>query len=510
MIRQFRLSLGDDERVRRAPSFGYVFIGDDDAFGLLIAGAVGHDPADEPGAALTLDFPLDRRLTLQNDLGVVQESVVGRERLEIRERASYVARNHIEERFCRRREKADVEARIEENRCDLGAVEHILQIVRGLALALERFLQLAVEGVQFLVERLKLLLGGEQLLVRRLIFLVDGQRLLVDRHLLFARDLEVADGALQFGLCRLELPFEVDDPRNVSRRLAAAPADLRLRLLDEAHQQQVFALARRWNGDDAEGRGARSTLRPTAGYGDSCVLVQGALNGQIQLRTHALARHCDHIIDGAARYDLEITIHGSLEVETFEFAVDQHGGRTIGFQHHSSTKVGQLDLGRWRGRRAGTRAQPQAIGGIRGQAEIARSGAADATINALRFGNGDEPTVGDPDRLGIADEQKSAVAQREMDDGDNLGLRLRQKVDQKVPARYEIETRERRVGENVVHREYDVRAQFGRDPVVAILFGEKPGQSFWRHVGLDRVRDRGRRERWPPRRDRRRSRTSAV
>ena len=156
--RQFSLTLGGGERIRRAPPFGYVFIGDDDAFGLLVAGAVGHDPADEPGGALTLDFTLERRLSLENRLGLVEESVVGRERLEVRKRTPHVARNYVEKRFCRRREKADVEARIEENRRDFGAVKHVLQIVRGRALALERFLQLAVECGQLLVERLKLFL----------------------------------------------------------------------------------------------------------------------------------------------------------------------------------------------------------------------------------------------------------------------------------------------------------------------------------------------------------------
>ena len=276
--------------------------------------------------------------------------------------------------------------------------------------------------------------------------------------------------------------------RNVSGRHAAAPTDLRLRLLDEADQQQAFAIARRRNDDDAERRGACFAVRPAAGHDDSRILVQCALNGRSQLRTHALARHCDHIIDRAARYDLEITIHGSLEVETFEFAVDQHRSRTIGLQHHPPTKLGKLDLARRRGRRAGTRAQPGAVAGARGETEIVRSSAADATVKALRFGNDGEPTVGHPDRLGVADQQKAAFAQREMDDGDDLGLRLRQKVDQKVPARNEIETREWRVGEHVLHREHDVRAQLGRDPVVAILLGEKSGQSFWRHVGLDRVR----------------------
>ena len=71
--RQFRLSLGGGERFRRASPFGDVFIGDDDAFGLLVAGAVGHDPAHEPVTALPLDFPLDGRLTPEDSLGVVQE-----------------------------------------------------------------------------------------------------------------------------------------------------------------------------------------------------------------------------------------------------------------------------------------------------------------------------------------------------------------------------------------------------------------------------------------------------
>ena len=64
--RQFRLPLGGGQRIRRASPFGHVLEGDDDALGLLVAGAIGQDPADEPGAALALDLPLDRRLALQN------------------------------------------------------------------------------------------------------------------------------------------------------------------------------------------------------------------------------------------------------------------------------------------------------------------------------------------------------------------------------------------------------------------------------------------------------------
>ena len=69
--RQFRLPLGGGQRVGRAPSFGHVFKGYDDALGLLVAGAIGQDPADEPVAALALNFPFDRRLALQDLSGVV-------------------------------------------------------------------------------------------------------------------------------------------------------------------------------------------------------------------------------------------------------------------------------------------------------------------------------------------------------------------------------------------------------------------------------------------------------
>ena len=55
--RQFRLSLGGAERIRRAPPFRYVFIGDNDALGLLVAGAIGQDPAYEPVSRSDPGFP---------------------------------------------------------------------------------------------------------------------------------------------------------------------------------------------------------------------------------------------------------------------------------------------------------------------------------------------------------------------------------------------------------------------------------------------------------------------
>src|ERR1700677_1987883 len=138
--RQLSLPLGGAESFFRAPAFGYVFIGNDDAFGLLVAGAVWHDPAHEPGAALTPDFPLRRRLIPETCFDILQKSVVGCQGMQVRERAPDVARNHIKERSRCRRKEPNSETRIEKNRCDFGTVKHVLQIVRGRTLALERFL----------------------------------------------------------------------------------------------------------------------------------------------------------------------------------------------------------------------------------------------------------------------------------------------------------------------------------------------------------------------------------
>ena len=264
---------------------------------------------------------------------------------------------------------------------------------------------------------------------------------LVDAHLLFAGYLETAEDALTMPSCwHLELPFELDNPGTSAG--AMLPPALRPACGSGSSTKQTRNRSSR-----SRGAGMTTMLRetapqpprPAAGRHDSRILAQRPLNGQSQLRTQALARHGDQIIDGAARYDLEITIHGPLEVETFEFAVDQHCSGTIGVQQHPSTKLGKLGLTRRPGAGPGRARKREP----RRRSTTARSrpvGRRRCDGNALRLGNGDEPAVGDADRLRIADKQKAAFAQREVDDGDDLGLRLRQEVDQ----RFRHDTKSRR------------------------------------------------------------------
>ena len=187
----------------------------------------------------------ERREAGENRARVGQQIGVAERAGEVGERPADIGGDDAEQRFRRRREEADVEIAVEEQRRDAGAVQDVLQIVGRAALPLQRLLKLAVEGGELLVERLQLLLRGHQLLVGRLELLVDRHRFFVDRLLLLVGDLEVADGALQLLAGGVELVLELGDPRDDRRVGSTGAASLRspLGLVDEADQQQLLALA---------------------------------------------------------------------------------------------------------------------------------------------------------------------------------------------------------------------------------------------------------------------------
>src|SRR6185436_12945109 len=120
--------------------------GNDDALDIVVLSAVGHYAAQVPGAIPPLDLANDRLRDTQDQSGIVQKGLVGSQRTEVRQRPADIARDDVEEQPGGRGEEANTEARIEEDRRDVGAVENILQVVGGGALAFERFLELAVEG----------------------------------------------------------------------------------------------------------------------------------------------------------------------------------------------------------------------------------------------------------------------------------------------------------------------------------------------------------------------------
>ena len=253
-IGQIGLPLGRPQRVRRVPPLGDVGEGDDDALDPVVLGAVGQDAADVPGAAPGFDLPLDRRrgsaapsrasvrrapsaaselrsasgrpmslgMTLNSDL------VAGVKKRILRSVSrKSVATSVLYRTFCRSLEVVRCRSSVSWSWL-LRAVSSSLSDCNS---------SFDVSSSSFV----------------DWIFLVDRQRFFVDRLLLFARNLEVADGALQFRSAWPRVPARARRPADdVARRGRAAALLLVLRLVDEADQQQLLAVARDRLDVDAE------------------------------------------------------------------------------------------------------------------------------------------------------------------------------------------------------------------------------------------------------------------
>ena len=76
------------------------------------------------------------------------------------------------------------------------------------------------------------------------------------------------------------------------------------------------------------------------------------------------------------------------------------------------------------------------------------------------------------DALRRAEEQLAFGPQREMEDVERPDLRVARQVDQQVAAGHQVEARERRILQQVVHREQHRLAHLAADPVAEVLLDE--------------------------------------
>ncbi len=114
--------------------------------------------------------------------------------------------------------------------------------------------------------------------------------------------------------------------------------------------------------------------------------------------------------------------------------------------------------------------------------------AADLPIDPLRLGDRLEPVVETAHRLGAAEQQNAALAEREMEQQKNLFLRLGAQIDQQIAAGDQVEARERRIGQHILHREHHHTAQLGHDPVAVLLPGKEASEPRRRYICRDRLR----------------------
>ena len=80
------------------------------------------------------------------------------------------------------------------------------------------------------------------------------------------------------------------------------------------------------------------------------------------------------------------------------------------------------------------------------------------------------------------------MAQREVQDVEDLLLRVAVQVDQQIAARDEVEPRKRRVAHQVVQRKEHRFAHFATHPVAVVLFNEEALEPVLRNIGRNDVR----------------------
>ena len=170
-----RLANGLDDAVGIGPrrfdfafrhlQLGNIGEGDDHALDPVVMRLVGQDAPCIPCPFIAFDLAAEGHEIRQHRCGIDEEILIVGTAGKVGERPSDVGCNDAEMRFHRRREEADVQSAVEEDRRDIGAGEHVLQIVGGGALLFYGFVKLAVEGRQLLIERLQFFLRGFQLFI---------------------------------------------------------------------------------------------------------------------------------------------------------------------------------------------------------------------------------------------------------------------------------------------------------------------------------------------------------
>ena len=120
--------------------------------------------------------------------------------------------------------------------------------------------------------------------------------------------------------------------------------------------------------------------------------------------------------------------------------------------------------------------------------DFAGPAVADLPIDPLRLGDRLEPVVEAAHRLGAAEHQNAALAEREMEQQKDLLLRFGAQIDQEVTARDQVETRERRIGQHILRREDHRPAQLRHHPVAVVLLCKEAGEPLRRHISCNRFR----------------------
>src|ERR1700730_11489792 len=91
-------------------------------------------------------------------------------------------------------------------------------------------------------------------------------------------------------------------------------------------------------------------------------------------------------------------------------------------------------------------------------------------------------------RLGRSEQEKPTWVQRVVKGAAHLLLQISIEINEDIAAGNQVDTRERRVREQIVYGEQDHGAQFLTDPVAGVFACKELAQTFLADIGLDRAR----------------------
>ena len=190
---------------------------------------------------------------------------------------------------------------------------------------------------------------------------------------------------------------------------------------------------------DANRDGAAAVAHLRACSDRRCMFPAHLLYRCPELVAQALAGHGEQLAAGLARGHPQIAVGRPRVIEAFVLAVDQDRSGRISLEQQPVREVANTDA--VRRRRARPTRPKRLCAPSRADRKIDFPGpaVADLPIDSLRLGDWLEPAVEAAHRLGTAEHQNAALAEREMEQQKNLLLRLGAQIDQQVTAGDQVE-----------------------------------------------------------------------
>ena len=238
----------------------------------------------------------------------------------------------------------------------------------------------------------------------------------------------------------------------------------------------------------------RSAAHDARGGRNLLPLGDRGFHGAAQRHLESVARQGEEVGGRLTARLLQVVAGLAMERMHAEMVIDQHGCGRIALQQGALERVHDVAPSLMRPRLVAPAGLDREVGG-RNQRKIDEVVARrpEPAVDPPPFRHRVEQILVAGDAFRGTEKQMSVLAQREMEQGQQLALHLRFQVDQHVAAADQIEPRERRVLQEILGREGDRVAERLPGLVAVVLDIEEPLEP----VSVDVARDAGRVEARP-------------